>query len=72
MEHDIAHPELLADIRAFCAARGMTVTRFGTEAVNDPSFVAGLEKGRECRRATLNRVRTFMASSRSVPARAAE
>jgi hypothetical protein len=72
-QHDaIAHPDLLEDIRAFCEARGMALTRFGKDALNDPAFVANLMSGRECRRSTINRVRSFMASSSEAPVRAAE
>lgn len=73
MQHlDIAHPDLIAEIRAFCAAQDMALTRFGKEAVNDPSFVRQLEEGRECRRSTIRKVRAFMASSEAAPVRAAE
>lgn len=59
--NQIMHPDLLEEIRAFCDARGMALTRFGTEALGDPNFVSQLVAGRECRRATLTRVRSFMA-----------
>jgi hypothetical protein len=62
----IPHPDLLAEIRTFCAARGMATTRFGKEALSDPAFVSNLEAGRECRRATINKVRAFMAASGDV------
>lgn len=73
MDHDkdIPHADLLAEIRHWCAAREMPLTRFGMDALRDPSFVRGLESGRECRRATLAKVRAFMASS-DQPVRAAE
>lgn len=62
----IPHPDLLAEIRAFCAARGMATTRFGKEALSDPAFVSNLEAGRECRRATIHKVRAFMTASADV------
>jgi hypothetical protein len=68
MKHmrDIAHPELVAEIRAWCAARGVALTAFGMAALNDPSFFADLEEGRECRRATLVKVREYMATHSEV------
>ena len=54
------HDDLIAEIEAFCATRNMALTRFGSEAVNDPAFVASLRNGRECRRATLARVRAYI------------
>jgi len=59
MEH-IAHPDLLADILAHCEAVGLSRAEFGRQAMNDPRFVYDLEAGRECRRATVERVRGFM------------
>lgn len=57
------HPEirdLLAEIRAYCIHTGTHATRFGIETVNDGHFVPRLERGREPRRATIERVRNFM------------
>ena len=59
------HPELIADIEAFCASRGMAETRFGSESIGDPSLLARLRTGRELRVATLKRVRDFMVARRS-------
>ena len=64
----IPHPDLLAEIRQFCADRAMAPTRFGKEALSDPAFVSNLEAGRECRRSTIQRVRAFMAAPRQVQA----
>ena len=68
MEHqtDIPHADLLADIREWCSVHGVALTGFGMAALNDPSFVADLESGRECRRATLAKVREYMASHSEV------
>lgn len=55
-----AHPDLLADILAFCEAHGLSRAEFGRSAMNDPRFVYDLEAGRECRRATVERAREFM------------
>lgn len=62
---EVPHSDLLADIEAFCAARDMPVSRFGSDAMGDPSFVFDLRNGRECRRATLDRARDWMRSSRN-------
>lgn len=56
--------DLLADIEAFCCAHHMRESRFGREAVNDTMFIAQLRAGREARRATVQRVRKFMATYR--------
>lgn len=55
-----AHPELLAEILAYCEANGLSRAEFGRQAMNDPRFVYDLEGGRECRRATVERARGFM------------
>lgn len=57
---DIPHADLLAEIDAYCAASGLTRSKFGTDALNDPRFVFDLEAGRECRRATIQRALEFM------------
>lgn len=62
----VAHPDLLAEIHAFCERVGMAHSRFGFEALNDPNFVADLASGRECRRKTQESVRQFM-SERGAP-----
>lgn len=54
------HPDLLAEILAFCEASGLSRAEFGRQAMNDPRFVYDLDAGRECRRATIERARTFM------------
>lgn len=57
----IPHDDLVKRIEAFCSAHDMSKSAFGKEAVGDPRFFFDLEAGRECRRATLARVETFMA-----------
>lgn len=59
---------ILSEILTFIAARGMARSQFGVEALGDPGFVAGLEKGREPRRATLARVKGYMLTAQA-PAR---
>lgn len=62
MTPEPAHPQLLAEIAAYCEATGMSRSAFGACAMNDPSFVSDLEAGRECRQRTITRVRRFMES----------
>ncbi|WP_242181555.1 hypothetical protein [Sphingomonas sp. CARO-RG-8B-R24-01] len=54
--------ELIGDIEAFCRTHQLKPSRFGRDAVNDTTFVPQLKTGREPRRATIARVRTFMAT----------
>ena len=61
MTHKIAHPELLAEIEAVCSRVGMSVTEFGLLALNDPAYVNNLRRGRECKMATIAKVRTAIA-----------
>ena len=55
-----AHPDLLADIEAFCASHGVGFAAFGKEALRDPCFVGNLRNGRELRRDTIAAVRRYM------------
>ena len=57
MTHKIAHPELLAEIEAACLRVGMSVTEFGRMALNDAAYVNNLRLGRECKMATIAKVR---------------
>lgn len=54
--------DLINDIEAFCRTHQLKPSRFGRAAVNDTTFVPQLKTGREPRRATVVRVRTFMAT----------
>lgn len=54
------HPDLYAEIMAYCDARDVSKSRFGSEALNDPAFVTDLEGGRELRRNTVDAVRRYM------------
>jgi homoserine dehydrogenase len=62
---------LLEQIEAYIAARGMSATAFGRAAVNDPGFVFKIRDGRELRRATRERVQSFL-SEQSESAEAAQ
>jgi hypothetical protein len=61
MTHKIAHPELLAEIEAACARVGMSVTEFGRMSLNDAAYVNNLRLGRECKMATIAKVRASIA-----------
>lgn len=54
------HSDLISDIEAFCASRGMSKSAFGKEAMRDPRFVYDLEKGRECLPRTIRKARHFI------------
>ena len=55
-----AHPELVSEIRAFCAEKGIYPSQFGKLALGDPRFVFDVEAGRELRRKTIGRARHYM------------
>lgn len=52
---------LLPDVEAFIAAHNLADSAFGELALRDRHFVRQLRDGRETRRATVEKVRTFMA-----------
>lgn len=54
--------DLLRDIEAFCRTHHLRESRFGRDAVNDTTFLPQLKAGREPRRATVAKVRHFMAT----------
>lgn len=56
---------ILAEVENFLASEGMTPTAFGQKALNDPTLVHELRKGRECKRATRNRIRGFIEAARA-------
>lgn len=60
------HDDLLAEIEAFCEARGMSRPVFGKNAVGDPRFVYDIDNGRECRRQTIRKVRHFLVTGESI------
>lgn len=55
-----ANQPFLSEIAEWCAARGISKTKFGVDALNDPAFVRGLEAGRQLTQQTMFRVRQFM------------
>ena len=52
--------ELLEEIDAFLERTGMAHTRFGSEAMKDPSFVTRLRKNKNPTTKTVQKVRAFM------------
>ena len=56
---------VLADVEDFLKASGMTPTAFGVRALNDPTLVHEMRKGRECKRATRARIIEFIEAARS-------
>lgn len=61
---------ILAEIKRFREAHGIAPTAFGRRAIGDANLIANLEAGRELRRATEARVRTFMRQFQSEQAAA--
>lgn len=51
---------LLEAIEKFIARHGIPETVFGMRAMNDPSFIAKLRKGRSVRIDTAEHLRTYM------------
>jgi hypothetical protein len=52
------------EIDSYLSKTGLTPTAFGEKAASDPNFVFELRNGREPRRSTIAKVRTFMANRR--------
>lgn len=67
----IKHPDLYAEIVAYCGANGVKPSRFGKEALGDPAFIRTLEQGRELRRDTIAAVRRYMVTGQPKVAGAA-
>lgn len=55
------------EVEAYLSKRSLTPTAFGDKAAGDPNFVFELRDGREPRRATIAKVRAFMADNRTSP-----
>lgn len=57
------HPtiaDLIREIDAFLASEGMTQTDFGLLSIGDPNLYRHLQKGRNPRLGTMDRIRAFM------------
>jgi hypothetical protein len=52
--------ELLGRIERYMRARGISPSRFGREAANDPGLVRDLRNGRELRRTTQVRLARYL------------
>ena len=57
-----------AAVRTYLTQRGMSARRFGREALNDPGFVASLDRGRRLGLRTADRVLAFMGEPAIGPA----
>ena len=55
-----ANQPLIDAITAFCAEHGLSASRFGELALNDPAFVGQLHKGRMPNARTQFRLTEFM------------
>lgn len=53
--------ELTTEINAFLSEHGMSASTFGEQVMGDRHLVRHMINGREPRRATVGKVRTFMA-----------
>ncbi len=60
MEADFDIDPVLADVEKFLQSAQMTATAFGQRALNDPTLVHELRRGRECRRITRARILEFI------------
>jgi hypothetical protein len=49
-------------VTRFCRMQGMTHSRFGRNAINDPALVMQMREGRTIRAATRARIEAYMAS----------
>lgn len=62
MQVDIDLDPLLTVIEEFLSTNGVTPTAFGQKALNDPTLVHEMRRGRECKRATRAKILEFIAS----------
>lgn len=67
---DLTLDPVLAEVESFLTETGKTATAFGYDALRDPTLVHELRKGRECKRATRERIRQYIAGERERLARA--
>lgn len=64
--------DLIARIEQCIAAHGLNQTSFGVKSVNDPRLVLDLKEGRELRRATRERIESFIAEQAAPVSRTAK
>jgi 2,4-dienoyl-CoA reductase-like NADH-dependent reductase (Old Yellow Enzyme family) len=62
MQADLAKDPVLSEVEAFLQSSGMTATAFGQKALNDPTLVHELRRGRDLRRSTRARILAFIAA----------
>jgi hypothetical protein len=64
------HPQqtFLREIEAFLSKSGMSASRFGKEALGDPSFINDLRNGRMPNLRLVHRVNGFIAAQQQVAA----
>lgn len=60
MSLSVVRDEVLSEIEDFLRTTGMAATAFGSAALNDPTLVHELRRGRECKRATREKIRRFL------------
>jgi len=60
MDTETTTDPILQDVERFIRASQMTATAFGQRALNDPTLFHELRRGRECKRITRERIRTFI------------
>lgn len=58
--------ELLAKIEGFIASRGISSTDFGLKSVNDRRLIPDLRAGRELRRATRERILSYISDPEAI------
>ncbi len=63
--------QLMSEIDAFLRDTGMAPTRFGVEAVSDPTLLTKLGKGRTITLARADRIRSYIRDERARIAAAA-
>ena len=63
--------QFLAQVEGYLAAKRMTATALGREALKDPAFVFELRKGRKPNLDVINRVISFMDQHPPAPERSA-
>ncbi len=68
MKPDPDTDPVLAEVETFISATGITPTAFGVKALNDPTLVHEMRKGRECKRATRAKIREFIQHSNKAAA----
>lgn len=60
MDAEFDADPVLAEVERFLSSAQMTPTAFGQRALNDPTLVHELRKGRECKRATRAKILEFI------------